>query len=187
MSWLTTGDVTIFICGLHTIAGLHTKCWNCKKVFMRQSNYDYHLRSYPSCQSYHTKLDQVVKKEKVNSSDEDSGTEIDDEIVDSSITSTSATLSSEVSPFLDGDHGSLDEPLGTSCSQLWCRDFKYVGHISLDFIRRLMTPEVIKHVVRCPHYLKAKSIPISCLKCRVSFPDYQSYIFHKTQVCPFLS
>ena len=57
---------------------------------------------------------------------------------------------------------------------------------SQNIIGNAVSPEMIAHVVQCPLYFDLGIVTVSCAKCRISFPDEQSFDFHKNEVCPFL-
>ena len=144
---------------MNNILGLHRRCWKCRKLFMGETNYIYHLRSYKECKSFAARYD--------NTSNVDP--------MPCEAKSRPGFKKCVAKKLFDDD---LDQDVMFACPG-GC------GHREKS-ANNWMTPAMILHVIKCPQYHLLETGVATCDRCILTFPDSGSFNFHREHVCPYI-
>ena len=160
---------------------------------MGETNYIYHLRSYKECKSFASKtaFSPLVVEQEPGDSDVSPMTSTP---ISSDRTSTGVKVL-----YPRNFNGVLDMKAAKQerlrmtviacpglCGQVFdCQCKNSLGSTDKD-VRNMMSSEMICHMIQCPSYLSLERGVESCVRCEVTFPDSQSFAFHRKYVCPFL-
>ena len=157
-------------------ADLHRHCTGCNKLFLKDTNFVYHLRSYKKCKAVYS------------TAPSDRGTPLPARPLPVfKVPARPAAVRTGRRQMRLTDVSAPSPVASSACSCGPCLSCSRVPQSPLlTDMRHTISAEQILHLTSCPTYRAVGDVR-HCSKCDLSFIDFLSFDFHSSFVCPLIN